>query len=92
MDGVDDAIFRAAPECVVCPFGDGVAVLDMRSNTYFTLNQVASVVWTALESGGTVDTLVACVTEEFDVAPDVCAPDVRALLTDMRRAGLVQVQ
>lgn len=92
MDVSDQVIFRAAPDCVVCPFGDGVAVLDMRSNTYFTLNQVAAVVWTGLEAGGTLDDLVTRVTDEFDVAPDICAPDVDALLTDMKRAGLVNVQ
>ena len=90
MDVLEHVAFHASPNCVVCPFGDGVAVLDLRSNTYFTLNAVAAVVWSGLEVGGTIEDLASRVVEEFDVTRDVCLPDVQALLTDMARAGLVE--
>lgn len=90
MDVIEHVTFHAADNCVVCPFGDGVAVLDLRTNTYFTLNAVAATVWSALESGASLDALVQAVVNDFDVTPDVCAPDVKALLADMMRAGLVE--
>jgi hypothetical protein len=86
---MDHVTFHAAEDCVVCPFGDGVAVLDLRTNIYFTLNAVAAVVWAKLESGACLDGLVAAVVDDFDVSAEICSPDVQSLLADMSRAGLV---
>ena len=38
----------ADPEVVACPFGDGLALLDLRSGQYFTTNSVGSFVWSPI--------------------------------------------
>lgn len=43
-----DARFRAREGVMACPFGEGLALLDARSNTYFSLDAVGTVVWRAL--------------------------------------------
>lgn len=43
-----DARFRARDGVMACSFADGVALLDARSNTYFSLDGVGTVIWQAL--------------------------------------------
>jgi hypothetical protein len=84
-------IYRPHPDCVACEFGDGLAVLDIRTNLYFTLDEVGTAVWSCLSNGVSIDHIAAKVTEEFDTTPAECAPDIEVLLAQMLERRLVEV-
>ena len=66
-------------------------ILDERSGRYFGLDDVGSFVWRHLQRTTTLRSLIAAVTDEYDVAADRSEADLRALLADLRAADLVAV-
>jgi len=58
-------------------------------NTLITLNKTAAYVWERLQTDTDRETLIAALTERFDVEETVAAADVDAFLTKARGAGLL---
>lgn len=92
MDIVKTRFILASQDCAACAFGDGIAVLDLKSNQYFTLNPVAAAVWSGIEKGASEDDLVDRVLADFAVDRATCAQDVADLIDTLARAGLVSVR
>lgn len=86
----DPVRFRTAADCVACAFGDGIAILDLRSNLYFSLNAVGAEVWHRLAAPQTEEELVAHVAARFAVAPEVCRPDLARLIEALAAHRLVE--
>ncbi|SPJ25537.1 PqqD family protein [Palleronia abyssalis] len=82
--------YRPAPDCVACEYGDGIAILDIASNSYYTLNPVSAVIWTALAEGCDTDEIVSRIVGEYDVSPSTCRSDTERLLDDMAQRKLVE--
>lgn len=71
--------------------GDGTALLDLRSNQYFSLADVGAVVWQALQTPRTLDEIVEDVMAVYEVARADCTRDVHLLLSELVGADLVEV-
>ncbi|KKN63848.1 hypothetical protein LCGC14_0497780 [marine sediment metagenome] len=86
--------FRANPDCIVCSYGDGIAVLNRKTSDYFSLDPVGATVWEAIEaapqSGVTSDEVVSIVVDRFDVEPDTCRPDILAFFDMLKDARLIE--
>ena len=82
---------RQRQDCVSCAYGDGIAILDLVSNTYFSLNDVGALVWEKIGSGATLETVLAAVTSQYEIATETCEPDIRALIADLLANNLVKV-
>lgn len=82
-------IYVARSDCVSCDHDDGVAVLDLRSNIYFTLDEVGGTIWDCLVDGADRDALVQTVVKEYDVTADVCQPDIEVLLKNLIEHDLI---
>lgn len=82
--------YRPGPDCVACAYGEGIAVLSVRSNEYFGLDPVGATVWNSLGEGADLDSIIAAVVSEFDVTPEGCAADVTAFLTQLEQAKLIE--
>lgn len=99
VESVTDSRFtaqfiEAAPRnyVVSTELGEGLALLDLRSNVYFSLSEVGTVIWQAIQEPATRDDLVTRVTELYDVAPEECAPDIDALLGELLDANLIDLR
>jgi hypothetical protein len=68
---------------------DATIVLDTRRGTYFTLDEVGTVVWDLCDGTRTLDEIVAAVTEAYEVAPDQAEADIRQLLDELAAEELV---
>lgn len=82
---------EADPEVVSCALGEGTALLDMRTGTYFSVNRVGSFVWERLSRPASVAEILAAIGERFDVQPGVCAADLDALLSELAAANLIKI-
>jgi hypothetical protein len=70
---------------------DGQAVLlDVDSSTYFSTNQVGALVLKGLQDGGSVQSVVASLTAEFDVDAEQAEADVLAFCERLRVAGMLE--
>ncbi|WP_072298075.1 PqqD family protein [Paracoccus sp. SM22M-07] len=83
--------YVVSPDCVSCPVEDGVAILDLKSNTYFSLDEVGTSIWDQMSNPASLDDLTQAVSAEYEVAPEECRGDIQDLLKDMLQHGLIQV-
>ena len=83
---------RFKPETLVMSGGrdSDAALLDLRSQRYFTLNEVGTRIWVLLSEGTEHAVIVELLAEEYDAPFDVIAADTRAILTTLMRARLVR--
>lgn len=82
----DSVVSRViAGETLIVPVRRGVG--DLAS--IYSLNQVASSIWSALAQPCDEDKIVEGIAEEFAVERGRVEPDVRAFLTEMQSMGLV---
>ena len=89
---VRDDAWVAARDIVTTEIGEGLALLNLSTNQYFSLNEVGAYVWEVLQTPRQRDEIVRAVTEKYEVAPELCAPDVDLLLEDLRNAALAEQQ
>jgi hypothetical protein len=80
----DDIIYLPATSAVVCELGDGLALLDSRTNRYFGLNAVGAIVWGALNERQTPKAIAVDIAREFGV--DVAL----VLVADLAKEQLVE--
>ena len=89
--GPNDA-WVASRDVVMTELGDGLALLNLATNEYFSLNDVGAFVWSVLQTPRQRGEIVRAVTEKYEVAPEVCAPDVDLLLEELKNATLAEQQ
>jgi len=77
---------RIADETIIVPVANGVGDLD----AIFTLNDVASHIWTAIEQPATVDAIVTDIVRTFDVPRDRAERDALDFLETLAAAGLIR--
>lgn len=85
-----DESFVASGEAVACELGDGLALLDLNSNVYYSLNGVGAFVWQLLQQERRVSELREAILEQYDVDAARCEADLSALLADLSKSGLVR--
>ena len=88
-----DGTLRQSPDILTTAQGAELVLLDMKSERYFTLNDVGSRAWTLLAVGATRAAIVDAIRSEYDVSSwsdnDPVEGDVAALLATLHAAGLV---
>jgi len=72
--------------------GDELVALDERRGLCFGFSSVATDVWRLLEKPRTLDELVMGLREQYEVGERQCRDDVRDLLDDMLREGVIDVE
>lgn len=70
--------------------GEGV-LLDLKSESYFGLDEVGTRIWRLVEGDGRLHVVHARLLEEFDVEPAQLERDLAELIDRMAEAGLVRV-
>ncbi len=71
---------------------DQVILADMRSGHYLGLDGVGARVWDLVSDGATFGAVIECLSAEYEVSQDVLERDIKTLLDDLRRRGLVRVE
>ena len=66
------------------------ALLDLRSEKYFTLNEVGTRIWELLGEGTEIAMIVELLAEEYDAPVEAIRTDTLALLAALHAAGLVR--
>lgn len=69
---------------------DGAAVLlDLKSEVYFGLDDVADAIWRGIESGRTVREIAAALSEEYDAGVEVLQADTQRFVAELMNRRLV---
>ncbi len=81
----------ASKDAVACEFGNGLALLDMRSNIYYSLNSVGAYIWELIREPKPIAEIRSAVLERYNVEPERCKADVDGLLKGLADAGLARL-
>lgn len=85
-------VVAAHPQVFSCALASGQALLDLRTSTYYNINEVGSFAWEKLKSPITVADLESAVTGEFAVDAERCHKDLQALLNQLIDHDLVEIR
>lgn len=88
--GQSASFYQISPDAIDCPLGDGLAVLDTRTSTCFSLNGSGAVIWNGARRPVQFDTLRALLQTSFADPTDVDS-DLRRILSELVTAGLLRV-
>jgi hypothetical protein len=83
---------RFKPETLVLSvvYDTHAALLDLRSERCFTLNEVGTRIWVLLSRGTEYAVIVELLAEEYDAPFDVIADDTSAIVDALVKARLVR--
>ncbi|ESW82365.1 hydrogenase expression protein HypA [Mesorhizobium sp. LSJC285A00] len=81
----------ASKDAVACEFGNGLALLDMRSNIYYSLNSVGAYIWELIQEPRPISEIRSAVLDRYNVDPERCKADVDGLLKGLADAGLARL-
>lgn len=93
MDDVassEDAAWVASDKVVAADLGEGLALLNLSTNEYFSLNEVGAFVWSVLQTPKPRGDIVRAVMEAYEVAESACATDIDLLLEELKNAALAE--
>lgn len=79
----------ATGDAVACEFGKGLALLHLKSNTYYSLNGVGAYIWEQVQEPRSIADISNAVLARYNVDPERCKADVEGLLKGLTEAGLV---
>ena len=85
-------VIRPADGCISSALDDGAVILHLASGKYFGLNAVGARVWTLLDQPKPISDIQATIRAEYNVDAGRCDREVLALLSDLKQAGLVEVE
>jgi hypothetical protein len=87
----EESIVSAGAGVVSCDLIGAAALLNMQSNTYYTLNEVGSRIWGLIQKPTSVSSICSEVSARYEVDTTRCHDDVVALLRALNDAGLIEI-
>ncbi len=72
--------------------GGETVILDLKSETYFGLDEVGTRIWQLLVDQEDIQTITATMLDEYDVEEDQVEKDIQNLLTQLNKAGIVTLK
>lgn len=89
MAFVKEHTWRQSSSVVSSPLENQLALLDTRSNVYYSLDGIGPVLWDALAQGACLTQLCAIARERYDVSARVAEADIAHWIAEMSAAGLI---
>jgi hypothetical protein len=80
-----------SPDVLVRPVGDESVLLNVRTETYFSLDALGTRVWTVLLSGASIQAALDTLVTEYAVTPAELHADLMDLVDELVRHELVVV-
>lgn len=81
----------ATKDAVACEFGNGLALLNLKSNIYYSLNGVGAFIWDLIQEPKPIQEIYQAVLARYSVDPERCKADVDGLLKGLADNGLARL-
>ena len=86
-----ESIVFASKDQISCDLAGEAAILELKSGTYFGLDEVGAVVWNLIAQPCRVTEIRDVLLERYDVEADRCSRELIDLLCALHERGLIQV-
>jgi hypothetical protein len=87
---MDKTRYRRADAVSFTELDGEIICLNLEAGQYVGMRDVGQAIWERLDEPRALDDIVRHVTSEYDVEYDTAAADVRAFLSELIQAGLVE--
>ena len=67
-------------------------ILELKSGVYYGLNDVGTRIWNLIQEPRTLNEIRDALVKEYEVDPDHCERDIKALLQKLADSGLIEVR
>jgi hypothetical protein len=88
---MNSSIVRRSANQIGCDMGEEVVILDLKSGTYYGLDDLGARIWNLIEQPASLVTIREAIMSEYEVDAETCDRDILAFLNRMQVAGLVEV-
>ena len=82
----------ARTDVASCSLGNGSALLDLRTNVYFSMNPVASVIWANIQAPAALSDIYEAVEARFKTPGNAFTEDVQNLLSRLIELDLIELR
>jgi hypothetical protein len=82
----------AAPNVLFHQFGDEAVLLNITTETYYRLDEVALSMWHALTEHESVSAARDALLNQYDIDAETLAADLTEFIAYLQRANLIDVQ
>lgn len=83
----------ATRDHVACDLDDETVILSLKTGEYFGLNAVGAAIWKMIQVKRSLAHIRDALMKQYaGVTPEQCEADVLALVAELEKAGLVEVQ
>ena len=82
-------LYARTDDVIEADVGGEVVLLHTQNWQYFEFDKVGAAIWNLLNSPSSLDSLVASLTEQFEVDAGRCRQETQAFLDEMVAQGLV---
>ena len=86
------SIITAAQDQVSVDLDGEVVILNLKDGVYYGLETVGARVWELIQEPRTLKEILEVLLQEYDVEPDRCAHELRALLEDLAAKELIEIR
>jgi hypothetical protein len=69
-----------------------VVILNLNNGTYYALNETGARLWNLIQKPCSVETILDTLLTEYNVDTRQCETDLTAIVEDMAKHGLVEIQ
>jgi hypothetical protein len=88
---MNPVVTSSAPANLISSVVDDEAlILDLDTGNYFSLNPVATEIWTSLKNGHSIDDIATSLAEKYETDSTIVRNDIDELLRELTDAGLWQ--
>jgi len=82
---------RVSDDVLLSEFDGESVLLNLRTETYFGLNEVGTRMWAAVTTAGRIEDAFKELSEEYDVESERLRGDLTAIVDELLEAGLLEI-
>jgi len=88
----ESSVIVANQEQISSDLGGEAVILNLKTGVYHGLNEVGALIWTLIQEPKVVRDIKQILLQEYEVEPNQCDRDLKALLEDLIVAELIDVK
>lgn len=87
-----DTVISSTQNQVSSELEGEAVILNLSSGVYYGLNEVGARVWELIQQPKRLSEVLDALLEEYDVQPEACSEDVKAIIRELASANLIDIQ
>ncbi len=87
-----NSVVVVIPDQVSSDLAGESIILNLKSGTYYGLNEVGSSIWKLIQEPKAVSDICESILDEYEVDAQTCEKEVQSLINDLLDAQLVEIR